>query len=78
MKKNLLPALLLFSFMGSIAQPSVLYKPEIFISENDTLPYRILFPENFDVDGKYPLILFLHGAGERGADNEKQDRKSVV
>lgn len=72
MKKILLPAFLLFSFMVSNAQPSALYNPEVFISENDTLPYRILFPENFDVDGNYPLILFLHGAGERGNDNEKQ------
>ena len=23
-------------------------------------------------DEKYPLVLFLHGAGERGNDNEKQ------
>lgn len=38
----------------------------------NTLPYRILYPENYDPAKKYPLVLFLHGAGERGNDNEKQ------
>jgi predicted peptidase len=36
------------------------------------LPYRILYPENYDRNKKYPLILVLHGAGERGNDNQKQ------
>ena len=42
------------------------------MSEGKVLPYRILYPENYDKSKKYPLILFLHGAGERGKDNEKQ------
>lgn len=29
-------------------------------------------PKNFSKDHQYPLVLFLHGAGERGSDNEKQ------
>lgn len=33
------------------------------------LPYRLKSP---DKEGEYPLIVFLHGAGERGRDNEKQ------
>lgn len=37
-----------------------------------SLNYRILFPENFNRSHTYPIILFLHGAGERGNDNEKQ------
>jgi predicted peptidase len=32
----------------------------------------VLFPENYDKTKSYPLVLFLHGAGERGNDNEKQ------
>lgn len=33
--------------------------------------YRLLFPAGFDkqAEKKYPLVLFLHGAGERGDDN---------
>ncbi len=38
------------------------------------LPYRLLTPERKDGDTttKYPVLLFLHGAGERGGDNEAQ------
>ncbi len=36
------------------------------------MPYRILFPPNYDKKAKYPVVLFLHGAGERGNDNDKQ------
>ncbi len=36
------------------------------------LPYQILQPDKIDTSKKYPVILFLHGAGERGDDNEKQ------
>src|SRR5947209_90189 len=36
------------------------------------LPYRLLKPEPFDPAKRYPLVVFLHGAGERGSDNEKQ------
>jgi predicted peptidase len=36
------------------------------------LRYRLLKPEPYDPKKKYPLVLFLHGAGERGDDNNKQ------
>jgi predicted peptidase len=47
-------------------------KKEFVLAEGKVLPYRILYPENYDKTKKYPLLLFLHGAGERGKDNEKQ------
>ena len=31
-----------------------------------------MYPHDFDVNGNYPLLIFLHGAGERGSDNEAQ------
>jgi predicted peptidase len=37
-----------------------------------TLPYRLMKPDHYDPNTKYPLVLFLHGAGERGKDNDKQ------
>ena len=37
-----------------------------------TMPYRMLLPENYDASKKYPLVLLLHGSGERGNDNELQ------
>ncbi|MBS1682847.1 MAG: prolyl oligopeptidase family serine peptidase [Bacteroidetes bacterium] len=55
------------------AQDLNLYlKKEYKAEAGTTLPYRILYPENYDKTKKYPLILFLHGAGERGNNNEKQ------
>jgi predicted peptidase len=48
------------------------FEKKYFIQQGDTLNYRILYPENFSTSEKYPMILFLHGAGERGDDNEKQ------
>lgn len=54
------------------AQDLSLYQKKYFIHNNDTLPYRILFPLNYDPSKKYPLILFLHGSGERGDNNESQ------
>ena len=47
-------------------------KKEFVFAEGKILPYRILYPENYDKNKKYPLLLLLHGAGERGKDNEKQ------
>ncbi|HOV83432.1 MAG TPA: prolyl oligopeptidase family serine peptidase [Paludibacteraceae bacterium] len=58
-------------FISLSAQNELFLKKE-FIYKGDTLPYRILFPENYDKTKSYPLVLFLHGAGERGKDNEKQ------
>ncbi|WP_185974318.1 carboxylesterase family protein [Litoribacter populi] len=49
------------------------FEKEIYINQaNDSLRYRILFPEGYDGSQAYPLVMFLHGAGERGSDNEKQ------
>lgn len=36
------------------------------------LNYRVLYPRDYNPAQKYPVILFLHGAGERGSDNEAQ------
>lgn len=68
------PALLLIIFSVSVnAQELSLYqKKEYLYSAGKILPYRILYPENYDKNKKYPLVLFLHGAGERGNNNEKQ------
>jgi predicted peptidase len=37
-----------------------------------SLPYRLFVPEGYDPAARYPLILFLHGIGERGDDNRAQ------
>ena len=57
---------------NAMAQNMDQYQKRYFEKDGDTLPYRILLPKDFDASKKYPLILFLHGAGERGNDNEAQ------
>ena len=56
--------------LAAVAQDS--YEKKMLIDDGDTLPYRILLPKNHDASKKYPLILFLHGSGERGNNNEAQ------
>lgn len=48
------------------------FRRDLYLHQGEwPLPYRILLPENFDPDQAYPLVLFLHGAGERGSDNQR-------
>ena len=37
-----------------------------------TIDYRVYIPADYDPAKKYPVILYLHGRGARGNDNEKQ------
>ena len=39
-----------------------------------TIPYRLHRPEDASSDEPRPLVIFLHGAGERGDDNQSQLR----
>ncbi len=41
-----------------------------FLDTGGSLPYRLLKPKNYNPKQKYPLVVFFHGAGERGEDNE--------
>jgi predicted peptidase len=72
MKKILAVIVIIAFYFSSQAQDKNLYEKKIFIQGNDTLLYRMLYPLNYKADKKYPLILFLHGSGERGSDNEAQ------
>lgn len=47
-------------------------KKESFESGQEKLLYRMMTPENPTPTTKYPLVIFLHGAGERGSDNDAQ------
>lgn len=68
--------LLIFCFIAGtalgITQKNPEYEKKTFIEGNDSLNYRVLMPTDFEEQKKYPLVLFLHGAGERGSDNESQ------
>ena len=64
-------ALIFFVLIGISlnAQDNNLFENEIFVSESDTLNYRILKPLDYDPNQQYPVHLLLHGSGERGSDN---------
>lgn len=71
MKKTLLLILTIISAHTMWAQD--LFEKNTFAASNGTtLNYREMTPENVDPNKKYPLVLFMHGAGERGSDNTKQ------
>ena len=57
------------------------FQKSIFIEGNDTLPFNFLLPAGFNstetkiTDNekvKFPIVIFMHGSGERGNDNEVQ------
>ena len=43
-----------------------------FEENGHMLPYRIYRPAHMETGKKYPLVIFFHGAGERGLDNRLQ------
>lgn len=50
-------------------------KKVYYDSQNgNTLQYCLFLPDDYSADKKYPVILFLHGAGEIGSDNVTQLR----
>lgn len=57
---------------ATFAQGSEFEAQKYVNAEGDTLPYRLLLPPEFEERKVYPVVLFLHGAGERGDDNEAQ------
>jgi len=69
-------AFAVFFFVGcnemQAKDPPLLEKLVYKDAAGKELPYRLLKPQNADPAKKYPLVVLLHGAGERGTDNEKQ------
>lgn len=38
------------------------------LDQHDSLPYRYALPPRYDATKQYPLVVYLHGSGERGDD----------
>jgi predicted peptidase len=58
--------------ISATAQEMSLFDKLLYVSKGDTLPYRLLKPVSPESMEAFPLVIFLHGAGERGIDNEVQ------
>ena len=57
----------------AVPEPSRLFEPREYAdADGNVLRYRLLKPVDYDPTEKYPLVIFLHGAGERGDDNTAQ------
>jgi len=71
-------ALLAFALAAGLAQaqPSR-FSREKYVEKGDTLYYRMLYPDA-NRQRKYPLVIFLHGSGERGNDNDAQLKWGVA
>ena len=70
----------LFSFLVSFAfaQNSSRFSYNMYLNgKGDTLKYRLLSPD-YDTVRRYPLVIFLHGSGECGSDNEAQLKWGVM
>lgn len=70
----LLTAAILLTVIPVSAYPDPAVK-EVYVNDaldGYGLPYNLILPENYDEANAYPVILLLHGAGERGTDNELQ------
>jgi predicted peptidase len=72
LKQTLLFSICLICIEQAFSQSSSKFSYNKFgNAQGDTLNYRLLFPDS-DTLRRYPLIIFLHGSGERGSDNEAQ------
>jgi predicted esterase len=69
-------SLLLFALSLFAAGPAAAATPADFLyghsTDGSNLPFRYFVPPGYDSAQAYPVILFLHGAGERGNNNEAQ------
>jgi predicted peptidase len=74
MKKSIVLILILvFIQTINLVEAQNEYLKKVYTNkEGKELPYRIIYPLNYNKEVKYPLVLVLHGAGERGSDNESQ------
>src|SRR5579871_2581835 len=57
---------------AAAAQEISPFQELIFDYQGDHFHYRLLAPAHIEDGRRYPLLVFLHGAGERGRDNERQ------
>lgn len=51
-----------------LPNPSGLY-PQLIRSEMEDFPFCLYIPSQYEAGKTYPMMVYLHGAGERGTDN---------
>jgi predicted peptidase len=48
------------------------FEGRVYRKGKNIMPYRLFIPAKYDKTNKYPLVIWLHGAGGAGTDNLKQ------
>ncbi|MBO4645824.1 MAG: dienelactone hydrolase family protein [Bacteroidales bacterium] len=69
--------MLLFCPVSKGQDDSLLFRGDTLLVQGDTLPYLLYNFDTSDDKVELPLVIFLHGAGERGDDNQLQLRHCV-
>jgi poly(3-hydroxybutyrate) depolymerase len=65
----------LLAFFAAPSAPAATAADFVFRTYTDSqgsTPYRLFVPRNYNPAARYPLVLFLHGAGEQGSNNTAQ------
>lgn len=84
-------AVLLCTLPGRCATPEAAQQPPVTMADcragvfpdatgalPSGLPFRLFVPKNYNRHQRYPLVLALHGAGERGVDNVRQGANGLL
>ncbi len=59
--------------MAAFTAPKALeFRADVYKSDGKELPYRYAAPEKIKSGKKYPLVIFFHGVGESGTNNDAQ------
>lgn len=76
--------LLLLALVFALGSPALARKRETGFLDRTlsirgvTYKYQVFVPDNWSSNQKWPIILFLHGAGERGADGLIQTQVGIA
>jgi predicted peptidase len=66
------------SYAATAAEPLPTGFLDRTVSEGDvSIPYLLYVPRNYTPEKKWPVVLFLHGSGERGTDGLKQSQVGI-
>jgi predicted peptidase len=66
-----MPFLLLFATLQLVPQnqPVDGFIAAVYKKHGAVMPYRLFVPQGYSPGKKYPLVIWLHGAGSAGSDN---------
>jgi predicted peptidase len=63
---------LILAASTSLAGEKTGFLDKIYKGEKGDVKYVVFIPKDYDGKKEYPVIMFLHGAGESGTDGQKQ------